>query len=365
MFAAGFVIPAIVSVPAVLFARAQVPPELASVTVTTLLAPVPVAEQWENPLTKVIVGVAGAVKPALNVTMIVLVAASDPVEEVVKPSVQVAIALATRLEPEKVTEVGVVAAVITTAAPGLAARVSIEVATLKVLAAYEPAAGLVMPAIVSVPAVLFARAQVPPEFASVIVTTLLVVLAVAEQFTNPPVKAMVGFVGMVKPALNVAVTVLPVARAPVEELVRPTVQVVVALATWLTPEKVTDVGVGGGVITIADTGNPGVVSTEVATLKVLAAYEPAAGFVMPAMVKVPVVLVARAQVPCPSVTVTTLLVALPVAVQLANPPVRVMVGLAGMVKPELNVTVIVLLFASDPLEEVVKPTVQVAVALAT
>ncbi len=126
-------IPAIVRVAAVLLARAQVPPELARVIVTTLLAPLPVAEQWENPVGKVMVGVAGEMKPVANVTVMVLVAASAPVEEVVKPSVQVAVALASKLEPEKVTAVGV--EVMTMADAGCAAIVSCEVDRLKVLAA--------------------------------------------------------------------------------------------------------------------------------------------------------------------------------------------------------------------------------------
>jgi hypothetical protein len=53
---------------------------------------------------------------------------------VVKPSVQVAVALATRLEAEKVTAVGVVG-VITIAEAGFAAVVSCEVERLKLLAA--------------------------------------------------------------------------------------------------------------------------------------------------------------------------------------------------------------------------------------
>ena len=94
---------------------------------------VAVAEQLENPVGKVMIGVAGTVNAELNVTVIVLPAARAPLDEVVKPSVQVAVEPAVCGEPEKVTAVTEVA-VITTAEAGFAAAVSFEVATLKVLA---------------------------------------------------------------------------------------------------------------------------------------------------------------------------------------------------------------------------------------
>lgn len=52
----------------------------------------------------------------------------------------------------------------------LAMAVSRLVSTMNPLPAYVPAAGFVMPAIVSVPAVLAGSEQVPPLFPSVIVT---------------------------------------------------------------------------------------------------------------------------------------------------------------------------------------------------
>ena len=120
--APGLVIPAMVRVPAVPLASAQDAP--AKVTVTTWLVVDPVAVQPEKPLGRVIVGVAGTVKLELIVTAMVLPAASLPLAEVVKPTVQVEEALAAAEAGEKETAVGVVAPLITTFEPGLAAVVS-------------------------------------------------------------------------------------------------------------------------------------------------------------------------------------------------------------------------------------------------
>ena len=69
-----------------------------------------------------------------------------------------------------------------------------------------------------------------------------------------------------------------------------------------------------------------------ATLKDSQAVAAAAGLVIPAMVRVAVVLLFRAQ-PAPArVMVTTPRVALAVAVQLVNPVPKVTVGVAGTVK---------------------------------
>jgi len=78
-----------------------------------------------------------------------------------------------------------------------------------------PFAGFVMPAIVSVTLVFFAIAHVPPLFASVIVTVVLEVLALAEQRPLVPlVSETVGVAGMVKAELNTTVIVSPAASAP-------------------------------------------------------------------------------------------------------------------------------------------------------
>lgn len=114
-----------------------------------------------------IVGVAGIVKPAGKTTVIVSPALSAPVELVVKPTVHVADAPADRVEPEKLTLDGAVAAAIVTAEAGFAADVSVAVLTLNVLAASEPAAGFVNVESVSVAVVLAASAHDAP--ASVIV----------------------------------------------------------------------------------------------------------------------------------------------------------------------------------------------------
>ena len=126
--------PATVSVAAVLLARAQVPPLLARVIVTTPLLEVAVAEQWEKPVGSVMVGVAGTVKLLLKVTVMVFPAASCPVDEVVNPTVHVEVALGVVEPGAKVTLLTEVA-VMVTADAGLTAVASCEVASLKVLAA--------------------------------------------------------------------------------------------------------------------------------------------------------------------------------------------------------------------------------------
>jgi len=132
VFAAGLVIPAIVSVPAVLFASAQDAPE--RVIVAVVPEAVSVAEQLEKPVGRVTVAPEGTVNAEGNVTVIVLPALSFPLEEVVNPTVQVEVALAAVEPAENVTLVGAVAALITTAEDGLVAVVSFEVATLNPLA---------------------------------------------------------------------------------------------------------------------------------------------------------------------------------------------------------------------------------------
>ena len=142
-------------------------------------------------------------------------------------------------------------------------------------------------------------------------------LAVAVQLVNPPVKAMVGLAGTVKPVAKVTAMVLPAARAPVVEALKPTVQVAVAPAVCGEPVKVTVVGEVGVMVT-EGLGLAAAVSSEVDTLKLV--YEvPAPGLVTPAMVRVAAVLLVRAQ-PAPArVMVATAPVATAVAVQLAKP----------------------------------------------
>jgi hypothetical protein len=85
-----------------------------------------------------------------------------------------------------------------------------------------------MPAIVRVAAVLLPSAQLGPF--RVIVTTLLVVEAERTvQLLKPEVRATVGLAGTVKLELNVTVIVLPAPKAPIEDVVKPIVQVDKAL----------------------------------------------------------------------------------------------------------------------------------------
>jgi hypothetical protein len=124
------VIPAMVREAVVVLPTAHDAP--AKVMVTTWFVVVAAAVQLVNPVPKTMVGVAGTVKAELKVTAMGLFAASLPLADVVKPTLQVETALAVWGEPEKVTAVGVVA-VMVIPEPGLAATVSSEVATLKLV----------------------------------------------------------------------------------------------------------------------------------------------------------------------------------------------------------------------------------------
>ena len=92
----------------------------ASVTVAVVPEPVAVAVQLVKPLPSVTVGTAGTVKPAGKTIVIVSPAFIAPVELVVKPSVQFAVADGACVEPEKLTELTEVAAEMTTADAGFA-----------------------------------------------------------------------------------------------------------------------------------------------------------------------------------------------------------------------------------------------------
>jgi hypothetical protein len=129
----------------------------------------------------------------------------------------------------------------------------------------------VIPAIATLAVVLFPSEHVPPLFASVIVTVEPEVLPVAEQFVNPLGSVTVGEAGTVKLALKTTVIVWPAETAPVELVVKPTVQVVVAPKTCEAPLNVTLLTLVAAEIVTAEPGFVAVVSTLVATLKVLAA----------------------------------------------------------------------------------------------
>src|ERR1700733_9624149 len=126
--------PAMVSDVVAESATAQVPPELPRVIVTTSLTVEADAEQCEYPVPRTIVGDAGSLKLVLKPTVIVLPAASAPVEEVWKPTVHVEVALATVEAGAKVTEVTEVGVMVIPDV-GLTAVTSCEVATLKVVLA--------------------------------------------------------------------------------------------------------------------------------------------------------------------------------------------------------------------------------------
>jgi hypothetical protein len=354
--AAAFVIPAIVSVPAVLAGSEQVPPLSASVIVTVWPLVDALAEHVAKPVGSVIVGEAGIVKPAGKTTVIASPALSAPVELDVKPTVQVADAPAERVDAEKLTLDGAVAAAIVTADAGFAADVSVAVLTLNVFAASEPAAGLVSADRVRVAVVLAANAHEAPT--SVIVAVCPLAVADAVQLLKPPVSATVGVAGTVKPELKTTVIVSPARSAPVALDLKLTVHVERAPPVCGEPLNVTALTDVAAAIVTLDAGFAATVSPLVETLNVFAASVPAAGFVSPCAVSVAAVLFASAHDAPASVTVTVVPEPEPVAVQLAKPLPSTIVGVAGTVKPALNAIVIVLPAASAPLELVVKPTVQ-------
>jgi hypothetical protein len=96
----------------------------------------------------------------------------------------------------------------------------------------------------------------------------------------------------------------------------------------------------------------------VAMLNVFAARLPAAGFVSPLTVSVALVEAATAHNPPASVTVTVEPAVTPVAVQFENPAPSVIVGVAGIVKPELKTIVIVAPLLSAPAALVLNVSVQ-------
>lgn len=158
-------IPLNVNVPAVELASAHVPPSVITTVFDPELGFVPKAVEPVHvpvkPLANVTVEVAGTVIPAGNETVIADPALRTPLDEGVNPTVHVVTADAVVLAGAKVTPVTAVAAVMVTAALGLAAVVSEDVTTLKPAAASDCAVGLTIPVNVIVPAADAASAQVP------------------------------------------------------------------------------------------------------------------------------------------------------------------------------------------------------------
>jgi len=122
---------------------------------------------------------------------------------------------------------------------------------------------------VTLPAVLFASAQDPLR---VMVTTwpLVEPVVVPVQVPVKPENETVGVAGMVNPAGKVTEIVLPEARAPVEDVVKLSVQLAEVLATWELPVKETAETEVAAVIVIPELGLTAVASCEVATLNPLA-----------------------------------------------------------------------------------------------
>jgi hypothetical protein len=359
--AAGLVIPAIDSVAAVLAASAHPVPKV-MVTVEPVVTAVAfgVAVQPVNPTPSVITGFKGMANAELNTTVMVLPATRAPPALDVKPMVQVVfVAPATIEDPEKVTA-ETLKAVMTTGDAGDPAVVSLVVETANVEAAYEPAAGLVIPAIVSVAAVLLASAHpLPSVMATVEPVVVAVAFGVEVQPVNPTPSVITGCKGIPNAELNTTVMRSPASRAPLALEVKPTVQVVfVAPATIDDPAKLTPA------IPAMTTGDAGdaAVSCVVETANVAAGYDPEAGLVIPAIVSVAVVLLASAH-PVPRVMLTdepvVVAVATGVAVQPVNATPSVITGCKGMMNAELNAAVMVLPAIRAPLPLDLKPTVQV------
>jgi hypothetical protein len=234
--AAGFVTPATVRVAAVLAGSEQVPPLSASVAYRVVPDTVAVAEQFVKPLAGVTVGVAGRKNPLGKTIVSVSPVRSAPVELFapttleVSPTVQTESALPVCGEPAKLIAEGAVAPPTTTLDAGCTTVVSELVFMLNVLARSVPGVpGFVIPGIENEAAVLMGTEHVPPLFASVIVTVVVAVEAVAEQFVKPLPRLIVGVAAIAKFVLNPAVIVLPLASAPAPEVVKLAVQVERAL----------------------------------------------------------------------------------------------------------------------------------------
>jgi hypothetical protein len=111
-------------------------------------------------------------------------------------------------------------------------------------------------------------------------------------------------------------------------------------------------------IVTADAGFAAIRSLLVAMLNVFAARLPADGFVRLLTVSVAVVDAATEHDAPESVTVTVVPDVEPVAVQLVKPEPSVIVGVAGIAKPELKTIVIVAPLPSAPVEVVLNDSVQ-------
>ena len=126
-----------------------------------------------------------------------------------------------------------VVASIVSSLPSATAVVLLETLVFTVNPAFATlaAAGLTIPAMVSVPIVPLASAHVPPLLVSDAVTVWIapiapVVAPVAEQVTKPAVSAIVGTAGIANPAGKTTVTVFAPDKA--EEILKLTVHVVCA-----------------------------------------------------------------------------------------------------------------------------------------
>ena len=223
------------------------PPLFARVIVTALLTVAPVALQLRNAALRVIVGVAGTVNALSKVAVIVLPAARLPAAVGVKPTVHAATVDGAVTEPTNVTAVTAVVAIVTFAGSTVVA--SLEVRTPKPAAAYTAAPGLVMPAIDNEAGVRPLSAQPPP--ASVMVTTVPTVAPVAVQPEKPVASVIVGVAGIVNAGSNVTVTVLPAARAPTAEGVKPTAHEAVVPGLCGVPTSVTAVTAVVAIVTFA------------------------------------------------------------------------------------------------------------------
>src|ERR1039457_1357751 len=236
-------------------------------------------------------------------------------------------------------EHGLVVVVITTLVAGEPAA-SLLVATKNDVLAYDPAPGLVMPAIVSVAAVLAASVHpVPRTMVTVVPVVKAVAFGDALQPLNVGPSVAVGFEGIVTPEGKGTVMMSPGPSPPLGSLVvNPTVQVVgVAPGAIEDPEKVTAETPETPGITTADVGAAAALLL-VATKNDVLAYDHAPWLVMPAIVNVAGVLAASAQPPPTRVMTTSEPIVAAVAVQPTNPDGSVTTGVAGIPGHESNTT---------------------------
>ncbi len=354
--AVGFVSPVTVNVPALDAASAQVPFKVTVMVWPEVTADALVQVPVKAPASVTFVRI-GITTPDGNVAVIVEEEVKAPEDDVVKPTVHDVVEPAFARAGENVTALTELPEEIVTAADGLTAAPSTDVATLKPAAASVCAVGFVIPESERTPDVEFAKAHVLPN-ETVTVCPDTVADAVVQFPVKPVPIVTVSTAGKTTPLGKTIVTLEDPVSAPDDDDVNPIVQGVVTLAALRVGVNVTAVTAVAAVMVTAALGLIAAAFADVATLKPVAASVCADGFVSPVITMLADAKLAKAQVDV-SVTTTVCVPSVVVApVQTpVNDPLNVTVDCVGMMTPVGNVAVIVEPELSAPEAPAVKPTV--------